>query len=228
MIKHLYLIRIFAGIGLFFGFISNSFGGLGLGTQIEDWWDTKTPDKNKKAYNVKKLNRTFLMVSKADENSPWRQEAFFLDGECVQMRLILNSENKGWESLGDEALKLIWGVNFRDEKIEDIQREDTFVAYWGENGGLMSYGKSEKNKGVLNLENAKMRFVSDKYIRSLLKNETSNTASKKEDGLKMTGVKVGGRMKPIFSTDGGLKGYMSDRGLFFNQNMEYEGWMNNR
>ena len=209
-----------------FGFNLKSFAQFGLGTRVEDWGlDRKEPAKE--VLKVNKYDRPFLQVKFYEDGKSWRSEAFFLNGECVQIRLILLSEGGSWEALKEEALKAIWELNFFDEKIEQVQKEKGFVAYWGENGGLMSFGRG-KNKGVLNLENAKMRFVSDKYLRSQIKAETPETASKLDEGLKMTGMKIGGRMKPVYGVNGGFKGYMSDKGLFFNENMEYEGWVNSR
>jgi len=207
---------------------SESLAGIGLGTQIGEWWDAHGTNENKKAFTVNKLNRSFLMITETKEKDPYIKEAYFLDGECVQIRLILKDETLSWESFwGEKGLKLMWGTNFSDEKIEETENEKTFVAYWGENGGKMCYGRGE-NKGVLSFENAKMRFVSDKYLRTLVKSENSKTAAKTDDSLKMTGMKVGGRIKPVFNSDGVVKGYMSDKGVFFNQNMQYEGWMNNK
>lgn len=212
-------------LSVFGGAFTKAVAGGGLGSPIAEWADPK--DKTRESFKINKYNRTFIMIADTDKKSGIKTESYFLDGECVQIRLISNSDKFGWESLGDEALKNMWGATFNEEKVEEIQKDEKFVAFWGENGGLMSFGRGQ-NKGVLNLENAKMRFVSDKYLRSLLKTESANSSSKTDSGLKMTGVKVGGRMKPVFSVDGGLKGYMSDKGLFFNQNMEYEGWVNNR
>jgi len=207
---------------------SESISGIGLGTQIGEWWDTHGANEDKKAFTVNKLNRSFLMIIENKEKAPYIKEAYFLDGECVQIRLVLKDETLSWESFwGAKGLEFMWGANFPDEKIEEIENEKTFVAFWGENGGKMCYGKGE-NKGVLSFENAKMRFVSDKYLRTLVKSENLKTTSSTDDSLKMTGMKVGNRVKPVFSSEGLLKGYMSDKGVFFDKNMQYEGWMNNK
>jgi len=178
-------------------------------------------DFDKQVYKVQQYGREFMKFTKVQKDGNSKNEYLFLNYELVQVKMFA-ADNKGsFEKLGDEFRELVWKMNFDDEKINDVEKTDSLTAYFGENGGLLVIGKGE-NKGTMLVQSAKMRFVTDKWIRSQV---VSQAKKEDSDGLKLTGIQVGGRMKPVFSTDGGLKGYMSDKGLFFNQNMEYQGWI---
>jgi len=189
-----------------------------LGQKLESFSES---DFDKQVHKVQQYGREFFKFTKTQKEGNSRNEYLFLNSECVQVKIFVDDDKASFEKLGDKFRELVWKVNFDDEKISEVEKTDLLTAYFGENGGLLVIGKG-KNKGTMFVESAKMRFVTDKWIRSQV-----DLAAKKEhsDGLKLTGIQVGGRMKPVFSTDGSLKGYMSDKGLFFNQNMEYQGWI---
>jgi len=189
-----------------------------LGQKLQSFSDS---DFDKQVQKVRQYDREFIKFTKTHSDAKLKYEYLFLNSELVQVKIFADDDKFSFEKLGDDFRRLQWEVNFDDEKISDVEKTDSLTAYYGENGGLLVVGKG-KSKGAMFIQSAKMRFVTDKWIRSQVASEVKKEES---DGLKLTGTKVGGRIKPIFSTDGSLKGYMSDKGLFFNQNMEYQGWI---
>lgn len=165
--------------------------------------------------------RNFLKLTKTKKGTDIKSEFLFLNDELVQVKIVVGNDKVSWENLGEEFRKNQWDINFADEKIDEVENNEAFTAYFGENGGLLVMGKG-KNKGVMFFGSAKMRFVTDRW----LKTQISQKNQKSDSGpIKLTNIKAGGRLKPIYNTDGSFKGYMSDKGLFFNQNMNYEGWI---
>jgi hypothetical protein len=165
--------------------------------------------------------RDFLKLTKTKNDTDIKSEYLFLNDELVQVKIVADNDKVSWRGLGEEFRKMQWDINFSDEKIEEVEKSESFTAYFGENGGLLVVGKG-KNKGVMFFGSAKMRFVTDRWLKTQVSQENQKSDS---GAFKLTNIKAGGRLKPVYNTDGTFKGYMSDKGLFFNQNMNYEGWI---
>lgn len=165
--------------------------------------------------------RSFLVCTKTSEvHKDIKTQYFFLNGDLVQTKMDSTEKGISFEKLGTNGRQLIWELAFEDEKIKEVENNDYFHASYGENGGLLLFGKG-RNKGVVLKQSAKMSYIQDKWLQKTLQRNNTSTVS---DSQNLTKIKIGGKLKPLYNSSGSQRGYISDKGLIFDNNGYYEGW----